>query len=52
MRGWLVQVGYLAMTQFELDPAEDRQQTNLPQHDAQQILWQMVSYHKDHTNGG
>ena len=27
-------VGHLAMTQSEFNPAEDRQQTNLPLHDA------------------
>ena len=40
------------MTQSELDPAEDRQQRNLFLHDAQKILLQMVSYHKDHKTGG
>ena len=36
------------MTQSELDPAEDRQQTNLPLHDAEKILLQIVSCDKDH----
>ena len=42
----------MAMTQSELNPAEDRQQTNLPLHNAQKMLLQMVFYHKDHKTGG
>ena len=40
------------MTQSELNPAKDRQQTNLSVYDAQKILLQMVSYHEDHNTGG
>ena len=40
------------MTQFELNLAVDKQDTNLPLYDAQKILLQMVSYHKDHKTGG
>ena len=31
-------MGHLAMTQSELNQAEDRQQTDLPLHDAQKFL--------------
>ena len=44
-------VGHQKIAQSELDPAVNRQETNLPLHDAQKILLQMVSYHKDHETG-